>query len=37
MKGYSGFERAATLTEQVVAGIIATGVAFIISWSSPGN
>ena len=33
MKGYSGIRRAPTLYEEIVSGIIATGVAFIILWS----
>ena len=33
MKGYSGLNRAPTLYEEIISGIIATGVAFILLWS----
>ena len=32
MKGYHGLERAATLKEQIIAGIVATGVAYLLVW-----
>ena len=32
MKGYSGLSRPATLKEQIVAGLITTGVVLLFNW-----
>ena len=34
MKGYTGLERAATLEEQIIAGVIASAVGCLIVWFS---
>ena len=37
MKGYTGLERAATLQEQIVAGIISVGVGFLLAYLSKSS